>query len=274
MALAIVVALATLQSCAMPSLEHSQPALIMPRTVSLNGDLVAPEGRPSKGWIDHANSPEDDFVQFWVRDSWYVEKLALHPFFLVYDKERNAWEQWEVWGGNQFGYYKKQHSAKRRYSDGRDDVPVTFTHHQTGCVRSWSPITYIDESPSECLACEWTGDDARRLMEVLRRPETYPNHHCYLIWPGPNSNSYARWVLDQAGLASDFHPKMVGKDWHGPIGFGLTPSRTGVHVDILTMGAAVGLEDGLELHVLGLTFGIDIWPPAIKTPFGRLGMPE
>lgn len=252
------------------------PALIMPRTVSLNGDLIVPDGRPSKGWIDHAKSPDDDFVQFWVRDSWYVEDFALHPFFLVYDKKTNAWEQWEVWAGDAFGYYTKQHPAKRHYSDGREDEPVTFTHKQTGCVRSWSPVTYIDERPSECLAAEWTGDDARRLMEVLRRPETYPDHHCYMIWPGPNSNGYARWVLDQAGLGLDFHPKMVGKDWHGPLGFGvgLTPSRTGVHLDVLGTGAAIGVKDGIELHLLGLTFGIDLWPPAIKTPLGRLGMHE
>jgi hypothetical protein len=260
----------------MPSLEHSMPALIMPRTVSMDGSLVVPEGRPDKGWIDHAKPPGDDLVQFWVRDSWYVKDWALHPFFLVYDKKTNSWEQWEVWAGNVFGYYKEQHPATRHYSDGREVEPVTFTHHQIGCVRNRSPITYIDERPSECLAAEWTGADARRLIEVLQRPETYPDHHRYMIWPGPNSNGYARWVLDQAGLGIDFHPKMVGKDWHGPLGFGvgLTPSRTGMHVDVLAIGAAVGLKDGIELHVLGLTFGIDLWPPAIKTPLGRLGWHE
>ena len=35
-----------------------------------------------------------------------------------------------------------------------------------------------------------------------------------------------------------------------------------------------GLLDGVELHFLGGTFGLDLWPPAIKTPFGRLGFAE
>lgn len=272
----IFVLITALQGCAMPSMAHSMPMLIMPRTVSMNGSLVVPDGRPCKGSIDHAKSPEDDFVQFWVRDSWYVEDFALHPFFLVYDKKTNEWEQWEVWGGDAFGYYTEQHPATRQYSDGREHEPITFTHRQIGCVRSLSPITYIDERPSECLAAEWTGEHARRLIAVLRRPETYPYHHRYMIWPGPNSNGYARWVLDQADLGIDFHPKMVGKDWYGPLGFGvgLTPSRTGLHLDLLGTGAAVGLKDGVELHLLGLTFGIDLWPPAIKTPLGRLGLHE
>jgi hypothetical protein len=30
----------------------------------------------------------------------------------------------------------------------------------------------------------------------------------------------------------------------------------------------------VHLHVLGLTFGIDFQPPAIKTPLGRLGFDE
>ena len=36
----------------------------------------------------------------------------------------------------------------------------------------------------------------------------------------------------------------------------------------------LGLKDGLEIHILCLTVGVDIWPPAIETPFGRLGFPE
>lgn len=248
----------------------------MPGTMAQDSSPGAVHDRPSTGWIDHARPPDGDCVQFWVRDSWYVEDWALHPSFLVYDKKANAWEQWEVWGGDVYGYYQKKLSTTRRYSDGREDEPVTFTHRQIGCVRSLSPITYIDERPYEWLAAEWTGEEARRLMGVLRRPETYPNHHCYMIWPGPNSNGYARWALDQAGLAIDFHPKMVGKDWYGPLGFGvgLTPTRTGVHLDVLSLGVAIGLGDGIELHVLGLTFGVDPWPPAIKTPLGRLGYPE
>ncbi|MGK0202774.1 MAG: hypothetical protein ACI89X_004854 [Planctomycetota bacterium] len=272
----IAALLFTLTSCATRSLEHTYPVLIFPRTITTNGDPVIPTGRPSKGWIDHATSPGSDFVQMWTRDSFYARGVAMHPYFLVYDHSSNSWEQWEIWAGSQWGYYLNRSQKKRRYSDGREPEPVEAMHRQLGGVRTWSPITYVDESSSEYLLSEWSGDDARRLIEVMRRPETYPEHSTYVIWPGPNSNSYARWVLEQAGVGADLHPSMIGKDWHGPLGFGLglTPTRTGVHLDLLTLGCAIGIKDGIELHVLGFTFGIDLWPPAIKTPFGRIGLPE
>lgn len=270
-------AVTLLSSCAMRSLEHSVPALIAPRTVSLDGGLVTYEGRPPKGWIDYAKSPDRDVVQLWTRRSWYADTLALHPFFLAYDKKGDTWMQSEIWAGSEFGYYHSHNNGRRHYSDGRDEAEIRITHTQVGAVRQYSPVTYVDESPSEFLMHEWRGEAATRLLAVLQRPEAYPEHYHYWIWPGPNSNSYARWVLDEAGVSLDLHPKMVGKDWHpGPLGFGvgLTPSRTGLHVDVLTLGAAVGLLDGIELHMLGMTWGIDLWPPAIKTPLGRLGMEE
>jgi len=264
-----------LAACANPGLEPTYPILIPPRTIGFDGKLVQHEGRAKKGWIDHAKSPDGDLVQFWLRESFYVGDWAWHPFFLAYDHEHNSWEQWEVWAGDQFGYYSDAGTRKRHRSDG-DPVEVPFAHNQTGAVRNWAPMTYIDERPSEVLAAQFTGDEARRVLEVLRRPKDYPHHDGYQIWPGPNSNGYARWVLAEAGVAVDLDPKMVGKDWLGPLGLsaGLTPTRTGLHLDVLSLGVAVGVLDGVELHLLGATFGVDLWPPALKTPFGRLGFAE
>ena len=33
------------------------------------------------------------------------------------------------------------------------------------------------------------------------------------------------------------------------------------------VGAQVGLAEGVELHLLGLTLGVDLWPPQVKLPF-------
>jgi hypothetical protein len=40
------------------------------------------------------------------------------------------------------------------------------------------------------------------------------------------------------------------------------------------LGALVGWEEGLEVHVLGLTLGVDVKDPALKLPLvGRVGHP-
>lgn len=38
------------------------------------------------------------------------------------------------------------------------------------------------------------------------------------------------------------------------------------------LGVTIGWEEGLELNLLGLSFGVDINQPALRLPFlGRLG---
>ena len=38
----------------------------------------------------------------------------------------------------------------------------------------------------------------------------------------------------------------------------------------------VGLFEGVEVHALGLAFGVDLWPPALIVPLGggRLGFAD
>jgi hypothetical protein len=41
------------------------------------------------------------------------------------------------------------------------------------------------------------------------------------------------------------------------------------------LGVLVGLEEGIELNLLGLTLGIDFIAPALKLPgVGRVGFPQ
>ncbi len=58
--------------------------------------------------------------------------------------------------------------------------------------------------------------------------------------------------------------------------FGLTESGTGVQVSLLGLfGVSLGLAEGVEVNLLGMTFGVDFWRPAIKLPFaGRFGFTD
>jgi hypothetical protein len=177
--------------------------------------------------------------------------VAVHYWFAVFEPERGDWSRWEVWqtGGM---------------------VATSWGHVHKDLM---APDSGVGGGPFR-IAAEWRGDKARDLLAVLNRPDDYPYRNVYRAWPGPNSNTYAAWVLKQARVACDLHPMAIGKDYCGLIGGGLSSTRTGFQGETPLVGLKLGLKDGVELHALCLTFGVDLFPPALKTPFGRLGLAE
>lgn len=90
---------------------------------------------------------------------------------------------------------------------------------------------------------------------------------CYTKWPGPNSNTFVRDLLaDVPELGFVFDPNCIGKDFTW-FDVARTASKTGLRVDTPVLGAAVGLREGVELHLLQLTFGISLDPPGLSLPF-------
>ncbi len=78
-------------------------------------------------------------------------------------------------------------------------------------------------------------------------------------------------------LRLDIPANAIGKDyraWDEPVA--LSPSGTGVQLSLLGLaGVTVGVEEGVEVNLLGLNLGIDVLRPALRVPgLGRLGMPE
>jgi len=102
----------------------------------------------------------------------------------------------------------------------------------------------------------------------------YPYPDSYHVWPGPNSNTFVAFVLRKVPeLRVDMPPTAIGKDYLGWRSVNTTPSGTGGQVNLLGVaGVSVGLEEGLEVNVLGLNFGVDPKSFSIKLPIvGRLG---
>jgi hypothetical protein len=107
--------------------------------------------------------------------------------------------------------------------------------------------------------------------------QAYPYADTYRIWPGPNSNTFIAFVLREVPeLRVDLPPTAIGKDYLGMVPVALTPSGTGGQFNLFGVaGIAVGWEEGLELNVLGLTFGVDPASLSIKLPLlGRIGPSE
>ncbi|WP_281825959.1 DUF3750 domain-containing protein [Jannaschia rubra] len=122
-----------------------------------------------------------------------------------------------------------------------------------------------------------TGARAADLIPRLRAAiDAYPwnGEGSYVIWPGPNSNSFVAHVLrevPQIGVA--LPPNAVGKDWLGP-GLGAVRDAGGdIHLSAWGLaGFSLGPRTGVEVNLLGQTFGLDLVHPALKLPaVGRVG---
>jgi hypothetical protein len=74
-------------------------------------------------------------------------------------------------------------------------------------------------------------------------------------------------------LRVDLPPTAIGKDYLGWKSVGKTTSGTGGQVSLFgAVGVAAGVEEGVELNVLGLNFGVDPKSFSLKLPIiGRLG---
>jgi len=103
----------------------------------------------------------------------------------------------------------------------------------------------------------------------------YPYAGEYTMWPGPNSNTFTAWIARAVPeLEVDLPPTAIGKDYNGGRLIGSAPSGGGLQLSLFgLLGVTASGIEGLEVNVLGLTFGIDVLSPAIKLPlFGRLGV--
>lgn len=112
------------------------------------------------------------------------------------------------------------------------------------------------------------------IQRVEAAVEEYPYPRTYHVWPGPNSNTFTAFVLRQVPeLRVDLPPTAIGKDYLGWRSVNRTPSGTGGQASLFgVLGVAAGLEEGVEVNLLGLNFGLDPKSLSVKLPIvGRLG---
>ena len=175
--------------------------------------------------------------------SWIATKERDAPYYLVHDVI--GWR----------GYYGE--STVASYASAPD--------------RNWYGAT------PELLA-ELRGEAAEQAIKrIYAAVRSYPHVNEYLVWPGPNSNTFVAHIARQVPeLKLDLPPTAIGKDYLPRAALvGETPSNTGIQISLVgALGLLVGLEEGIELNVLGMTLGIDPLGPALKLPgIGRIGQP-
>ena len=114
----------------------------------------------------------------------------------------------------------------------------------------------------------------RRIEEAVK---TYPYPDSYRTWPGPNSNTFVAHIARAVPeLRLDLPPTAIGKDFLGSSIFAVAPSGTGYQLSLYGLLGVMGaLEEGIELNLLGLSFGLDFNTPGVRLPgMGRIGLPQ
>lgn len=168
------------------------------------------------------------------------------------------------------------------------DAESYKTYHVIGfrLKRTGSAVVIEDDVPDRRwygalpqLVTELRGSAAEKAIPSIESAAAeYPYHGEYTAWPGPNSNTFTSYILRRVPeLGVELPPHAIGKDWLAERKFlGVTESKTGIQMSFFgLLGFTVGLAEGVEVNLLGLSFGVDVWRPALKIPLvGRIGFDD
>ena len=208
---------------------------------------------PSGQAPDPATTPEAVVQVYAARTVGWRGLLAVHTWIAVKPSGAPSYTRYEVMGWG--------------VSRGAAALRV----NRTGPDNHW-----FGSRPE--LLLDLRGPQVDAIVEkVLAAVAAYPYPDSYRTWPGPNSNTFTAFVAREVPeLRLNLPSTAIGKDYlAGGAPVGLAPSGTGGQVSVLgLLGITTAWEEGLEINVLGLVFGVDVKRPALKLPaVGRLGIP-
>jgi hypothetical protein len=129
------------------------------------------------------------------------------------------------------------------------------------------------------LLVDRRGKDVDAMIDQIEAAiESYPYGQEYRAYPGPNSNTFIAHIgREVSALKLDLPANAIGKDYRSIAHVvGLSSSGSGVQATFLgLLGMNIGLQEGLEINVLGLDFGLDLNSPGLRLPFiGRIGFDD
>ncbi|MBM3568286.1 MAG: DUF3750 domain-containing protein [Alphaproteobacteria bacterium] len=194
----------------------------------------------------------DAVVQVYHARTWgWRGALATHPWIAVKEKDAAIYTRYEVIGW------------RMRYGG----EALSISHRAPDAPWAGNAASLLVDLRGEAAAAA-----IPRIKDAVAR---YPYKDRYQTWPGPNSNTFVAWVgREVPELGLDLPPTAIGKDFL-PEGAVLAKPVGGPGLQLSLFGLAgvtLGLEEGVEINLLGLVFGVDLNAPGIKLPFlGRIG---
>jgi hypothetical protein len=115
----------------------------------------------------------------------FIGALAVHYWFVVFDS--GTCHRWEVW--------QTKNAGGRSIGHLHCDLKP--------------PDAGVGGGPAR-IAAEWHGEQALSIAAVLQKAGEYPHCQRYRYWPGPNSNTFAAWVLREAGMQQPLDRRAIG----------------------------------------------------------------
>jgi Protein of unknown function (DUF3750) len=208
---------------------------------------------PSGQAPDPATTPEAVVQVYAARTVGWRGLLAVHTWIAVKPSGAPSYTRYEVMGWG--------------VSRGAAALRV----NRTGPDNLW-----FGSRPD--LLVDLRGDEVQPVIEKIQAAvAAYPYRDSYRTWPGPNSNTFTAFVgREVPELRLKLPSTAIGKDFlAGGAPIGMAPSGTGLQISLLGLVGVLGAwEEGVEVNVLGLAFGLDVKRPALKLPaIGRLGVP-
>lgn len=208
--------------------------------------------RESAGIAPDPQQTDEAVVQLYVARVYnWRGYFAVHPWIAAKKKGEDFYTVYQVTAWNKFRY--------NTTVSAQQDVPDRY---------------WYGRKPR--LLQTLRGEEAEKAIpEIEEAVKSYPFGDIYRLWPGPNSNTFIAYIIRSVPeLTVELPPTAIGKDFLGSGRF-WAPTAGGSGYLFSAWGLlsfSAGLTEGIEIGVLGLNFGIDWYPPALKLPFvGRIG---
>lgn len=120
-----------------------------------------------------------------------------------------------------------------------------------------------------------SGKEAEEIIPQIHAAiKSYPYHNFYRAYPGPNSNTFISHVIREVKKIKIALPSnAIGKDFLCQKFFAISEAKSGVQFSFYGMlGIILDWREGIEINIIGLSFGVNFLCPALKLPLiGRVG---
>lgn len=192
----------------------------------------------SRGFAPTPEDFSDPVIQVYSARTWGLKgKFAVHTWLAYKERSASRYEVVQVIGWKQ-------------EANGNVVFPEATVPDKTWWGNE--PMLLLDVR----------GEVAEDLIPKVKAAiAAYPWSTEYVVYPGPNSNTFVSWVGEQVPeLKLDLPATAIGKDWR-PLeqSFRESPSGTGMTASLLgLLGIQFGYEEGFEVNLAGLHFEVDL----------------